>query len=159
MPTPLPHVHCKLHIPVHAGATFVHGTLLMLMHTSASRVHCNGGRLCACNCYTHAQCVYTCSGPECMLPVPVDGGAICVQAYKCHICAECCESLVCRSHICTLQCRMLGAGSGVNSAVLHVPRHGDVTRVQCVTCASECLSNPTSAFPCARGAPVLHLLM
>lgn len=65
-----------------------------------------------------------------MLLVPV-GRKICGQAYKCHTCAECCESLVCRSHICTVRCSIFGAYSGVNSAMLHVPRHGDATRVQC----------------------------
>lgn len=96
---------------------------------------------------THMQCVNMC------LLDPVGSDAICMQAYKCHICAECCGSLVYRSHICTLQCDMFGAYSGVNSAMLHVPRHRDATRVQCVTCFPECLSIPTSASPCGRGGP------
>lgn len=94
-----------------------------------------------------------------MLLVPVGRDAIYVQAYKCHTCAECCASLVCRNHICTLQCGMFGAYSGVGSTMLHVPRHGYATRVQRVTCFPERLSIPSSAFPCARGAPMLHMFV
>lgn len=54
---------------------------------------------------------------------------------------------------------LFGAYACVNWAVLHVPRHGDATRVRCVTCFPECLSIPPSAFPCARGAPMLHLFV
>lgn len=43
--------------------------------------------------------------------------------------------------------------------MLPVPRHEDATRVQCVTCFAKFLSIPTSAFPCARGAPMLHLFV
>ena len=113
----------------------------------------------ACNRHTHARCVNVCSGPACMLLVPVCKDAIYVQASKCHVCAECCASLVCRSHTCSLQCARFGAYSCVNWAVLHVPRHGDATRVRCATCFPECLSIPSSAFPCARGAPMLHLFV
>lgn len=47
----------------------------------------------------------------------------------------------------------------VNSAALHVGRHREATRVQGVSCFPERLSIPTSAFPCARGAPMLHLFV
>lgn len=40
----------------------------------------------------------------------------------------------------------------VNWAVLHVPRHGDATRVRCATCFPECLSIPQVPFP-VPGAP------
>lgn len=114
-------------------------------------MNCNIAWLCVYNCYTHARCVNMRLGPECMLLVPV-GREICVQAYKCHLCAECCESLVCRSHICTVRCSIFGAYPGVNSAMLHVPRHGDATRVQCVIYFPERLSIPQVPFP-VPGAP------
>lgn len=49
-----------------------------------------------------------------MLAVPVGRDAICVQACKCHIRAECPGPLVRRTHIGTLQCGMFGAYSSVN---------------------------------------------
>lgn len=84
--------------------------------------------------------------------IPVLRDATCVPAYRCH---TCCRELLCGSHVCTLQCGMFGAFS----AMLHVPRHGDATRVHVLHVFPESLSSPTSAFPRARGAPMLHLFV
>lgn len=123
---------CALQI-AYPCACRCHSRLLNFAYACAHRclcVHCNVVWLCACNCYTRTRCVNMCSGLECMLAVHAGRDAICGQAYKCHLCAECSGSLVCRSHIWTLQCGPLGAcNSSVNCNVACPKARG------CYTCA------------------------
>lgn len=118
-------------------------TLLGSVHANATHLH----GILTWALVLIACCLFLCSG---MLYVHKLTGATCVLNAV---------DTSRRSHICTLQCGIFSAYSGVNAAMLHVPRHGDATRVQCITCFPESLSIPTSAFPCARGAPMLHLFV